>query len=417
LKKKLFKNIVILTVISLLIVNVSSVTGIYFKEQKKIYEHSETTIDTYEYFNYQNMTNLFYELEDEYSDIMSLTSLGKTYEGRDVWMVKISDNVTEIENEPGVLLMGAHHGNEKPSFEVLIFFIQYMLENYGKKNIDNDGDGQINEDPIDGSDNDGDGFVDEDPSEDRVQNVIDSTQIFLIPMVNPDGVEYIDGQNDGWRKNRALYEEQTYNVGVDLNRNYAYKWELYDIFPVRYGDPWTSSPGSWNYRGEYPFSENETKAIKNLVESENINISISFHSYGEFIIYPWMHTSQYTPDENLFISVGEGIASINKYEFYRGKGTLIPWPGGTIGTSENWLYGERNILSFTIELCRTRAPTNRSVVYKYCLEHTGVNMYVCERSQDIKVEKQIVTNSYSHVYLRLLSKFYKADHHLRLINE
>ena len=119
-------------------------------QQKNISDRSETAIDTYEYYNYQNMTNFFYELEDEYSDIMSLTSLGKTYEGRDVWMVKISDNVNEIENEPGVLLMGAHHGNEKPSFEVLIFFIQFMLENYGKKNIDNDGDGQINEDPIDG---------------------------------------------------------------------------------------------------------------------------------------------------------------------------------------------------------------------------------------------------------------------------
>ncbi len=360
-------------------------------------------IDEYEYYIYQNMTDLFYELEGSYSDIMSLTSLGKTYEGRDIWMVKLSDNVNDDENEPGVLLMGAHHGNEKPFFESLIFFIQHMLENYGKENTDDDEDGQINEDPIDGSDNDDDGLVDEDPSEDRVRDVIDNTQIFLIPMVNPDGVEYMDSRNNGWRKNRAPKEGQRDNIGVDLNRNYAYKWELYDIFPTLYGDLWTSTPESWNYRGEHPFSENETTAVKNFVESEDINISISYHSYGEFIIYPWMHTSQYTPDEDLFISVGEGIASISNYFFYEGKGTFIPWPGGTIGTSENWLYGERNILSFTIELCNTRAPTNPSVVYGYCLTEVGVNLYVCERAPDAQVDKKIVTNPYPHVSLRLLS--------------
>ena len=120
---------------------------------------------------------------------MSLTSVGRTYEGRDIWMVKLSDNVEVDEDEPGVLFMGAHHGNEKPSFEVLIFFIQHMVENYEERNVDNDNDGQINEDSIDGLDNDDDGLVDEDPSEDRVRNVIDNTQLFLIPMVNPDGVE------------------------------------------------------------------------------------------------------------------------------------------------------------------------------------------------------------------------------------
>ena len=45
-------------------------------------------------------------------DIMKLESYGKTYEGREIWVVKISDNVDIDEQEPGVLFMGAHHGNE-----------------------------------------------------------------------------------------------------------------------------------------------------------------------------------------------------------------------------------------------------------------------------------------------------------------
>jgi len=390
---------ILLAVILILISTIYPVMGTSYPNQ----HFNSTSMIPHQYFTYFEMADLLHTLQENYSDIMLLESIGTTYEGRNIWMVKLSDNVNEDEDELGVLLMGAHHGNEKPSFEALIFFIQHMLKNYGKENTDDDEDGQINEDLIDGLDNDGDGLVDEDPSEDRVRNVIDNTQIFLIPMVNPDGVEYTDNRNDGWRKNRAPKEGQTGNIGVDLNRNYAYKWELYDIFPALYGDLWTSNPESWNYRGEYPFSENETTAVKNFVESEDINISLSYHSYGEFIIYPWMHTSQYTPDENLFISIGEGMASISKYDFNKGKGTLIPWPGGTIGTSENWLYGERNILSFTIELCKTRAPTNPSVVYEYCLAHVGVNLYVCERTPDIQVDKKIVTNSHLYVSLHLLS--------------
>ena len=110
---------------------------------------------------------------------MSLTSLGKTYEDRDIWLVKISDNVGTNDDEPEVLLMGAQHGNEKPSFEILIYFIKYIVDNYSKKNTDNDHDGLINEDQIDGFDNDEDGLTDEDPSEDRARDVINNTQIYL----------------------------------------------------------------------------------------------------------------------------------------------------------------------------------------------------------------------------------------------
>jgi len=386
---------IILGIILILISIMYPVMGTPYSNQ----HFKNTSMMPHQYFTYSEMSDLLHTLQENHSDIMLLESIGTTYEGRNIWMVKLSDNVKENEDEPGVLLMGAHHGNEKPSFEALIFFIQHMVENFGKENTDNDGDGQINEDPIDGFDNDDDGLVDEDFSEDRVRNAIDNTQIFLIPMVNPDGVEADQ------RKNRNPKEGQTDNIGVDLNRNYAYKWELYDIFPTHYGNLWTSNPESWNYRGEHPFSENESSAVKNFVESKNINISLSYHSYGEFIIYPWMHTSQYTPDEDLFISIGECMASISKYDFYKGKGTLLPWPGGTIGTSENWLYGERGILSFTVELCRTRAPTNPSLVYKYCLAHVGVNLYVCERAPDIQVDKEIVTNPYLLVSLRLLSLF------------
>jgi carboxypeptidase T len=346
-----------------------------------------TTSDPYYYFTYQEMTDLLHDLADNHSDIMLLTSLGTTYEERDVWMVKLSDNVETNEDETGVLLMGAHHGNEKPSFEILIFLIRHIIDNYEKPNTDDDNDGLINEDPIDGADNDYDGLVDEDPSEDRVREVLNKTQIFLIPMVNPDGVEANSRKNCAPNYGPFGFQKEITSYGVNLNRNYGYRWFLYYVFPRRYHLAMNLLDSSFNYRGERPFSEKETQAVKNFVETQNISISISYHSYGEFIFFPWTHTSRRTPHESLFISIGENISRINGYYLYLGGNYLIPRYGGTLGTSENWLYGRRGILSYIVELCKERAPTNPDVVYNVCLTHVGVNLYISERSWIVESEK------------------------------
>ena len=172
------KLIVLLTIVSVILILLPPITAKNHQIDLPILTNTK-----YEYFTYPKMTSLLHNLSQNYSNIMSLTSIGKTYEKRDIWMVKLSDNVDQQEDESGVLLMGAHHGNEKPSFEVLIYFINYMLEGYNKENTDDDLDGFLNEDIIDGFDNDNDGLIDEDPSEDRVRNVLETTQIYLIPKV------------------------------------------------------------------------------------------------------------------------------------------------------------------------------------------------------------------------------------------
>jgi hypothetical protein len=346
--------------------------------------------DPYQYYTYQEMTDELFSLQYNHSEIMAVESIGETYEGRDIWLVKLSDNVQETEEEPGVLFMGAHHGNEKPSFEILIFFIQHMVENYGKENIDNDNDGSFNEDIIDGVDNDRDGLVDEDPSEDRVRNVINSTQIFIIPMVNPDGVEADSRKNCAPNYGLFGLNNEITSYGVNLNRNYDDHWFLYYIFPINYHLFSNVLDFSYNYRGLHPFSENETKAVRDFVETQNISISLSFHSYGEFMIFPWMHTSKPTPDEDLFLSIGENISHINKYYLHVGGNYIIPRYAGTIGSSENWLYRNRGILSFTVELCAERAPINSTIVYNVCLIHVGVNLYICERSQILEKENILI---------------------------
>lgn len=375
------KFMIVISIICLLFV---PSTLAFFNNNINFLKYTEK--EPYTYYNYQNMTDLFFNLVANNSEIMLLESLGTTYEGRDIWMVKLSDNVNENEEESGILLMGAHHGNEKPSYEVLIYFIKYMVENYYKENTDDDKDGLLNEDIIDGIDNDGDGLVDEDPSEDRVRDVINNTQIFLIPMVNPDGVEF--GEK-GSRKNRVPnhgpfgFKKQVTSYGVNLNRNYGYDWIYYYLFPFNYNLFYDLLDSSLNYRGPHPFSENETKAIRSFVENHKINISISYHTYSEVMFYPWYHTSKRTPDEDLFISIGENMSKINKYRLLTGTNYIIPRYGGTLGTVENWLYGKYKIIAYTIELCKTRAPTDPAVVLDTGLKNIGVDLYICERASNL----------------------------------
>jgi carboxypeptidase T len=334
-----------------------------FSSALDTHEFNPVSFESYHYHTYQEMTDELHSLQMNHSDIMSLTSIGKTYEGRDLWMVKLSDNPNQDEAEPGVLFMGAHHGNEKPGYEVCLFFIQYMVEQYENSSLP------------------------------EIRNAIDTTQIYIIPMVNPDGVEADTRKNCAPNHGPFGRSKTITSYGVNLNRNYDDPWFLAYIFPVSYSLPFILPDSSFNYRGPYPFSENETQAVRNFAEAHNISISVSYHSYGEFIIYPWMHTSKQTVDEPLFRSVGENISLINHYELFVKTYHLISRYGGTLGSSENWLYREKGTIAYTMELCAERTPTNPQVMYNLFMTQTTVHLYLCQRAQTIESEKAVLRHS------------------------
>ena len=85
------------------------------------------------------------------------------------------------------------------------------------------------------------------------------------------------------------------------------------------------------------------------------------------------------------------MSNINKYRLWTGGDYVIPRLGGTLGTFENWAYGKHNVLSFTMELCKTRIPTNPNIVLDACIKHVGVNLYISERAQTLDIEK--ISNS------------------------
>jgi hypothetical protein len=340
-----------------------------FIASANIQNNKVTNQEDYDYYSFDELTILLDQLHQDFQNIFSYESLGKTYEGRDIWLVKISDNVSIDEDEPEVLFTGGIHGNEKPSFEVVIYTLKSIAENYSSINVN-------------------------ESFSNRVRDIVNNTELYFIPMVNPDGVE------SGTRKNKiqndCIFGDKLFR-GVDLNRNFDWKWNDFNKHPFKYtlntilkiGGRSTimfpfldikSIVGEGTYRGPYPFSENETRAIKRFVENHSIKAGIDYHTYGRKIGYPWAWTKESPADEDVFISIAENISEINEYSFFQWSDWYF-----VNGFFTDWMYGEHEIFHFLIELDPTNVHGPRfqrdfKPVSEICETHLLVNLYLAERS-------------------------------------
>ena len=134
------------------------------------------------------------------------------------------------------------------------------------------------------------------------------------------------------------------------------------------------------YRGEYPFCENETQAIKLFIETHHITISLSYHSSGELVLYPWGYTKNPPKDKPIFVSIGENISKLDNYTLTQ---SVNMYP--TIGDYCDWGYGTHGIFCYTIELGTVDAGTSDpQELLEMCSDHVNVNLYVWQRAQLLK---------------------------------
>ncbi len=263
------------------------------------------------YHSYQELESELKAMVRAYPSIAKLYILGNSLENRNIYALKISDNVSVTENEPAIAFLGGHHAREWISLEIPLLIGKHILENY--------------------------------PSDDQIKFLVDSAEIWIIPLVNPDGLQYSILNYRLWRKNRRLNNDGSY--GVDLNRNYSYAW-AYDSLGS------SPNPSSADYRGLEPFSEPETRAINNFFHNYNLAAAISYHSFSQSILYPWGYLDQATEDEPLLqqlsATMAELIYQVNgrRYETGRAAASLYL----TNGDFADWVYGFFQIPAFTIEL-------------------------------------------------------------------
>jgi len=266
---------------------------------------------------YYILDEVYQKLDEMYTAYPSLItqrdSIGNSIENRSIYMVKISDNPTTKEEEPEVLYTALHHAREPESMMQMIYFMFYLLENYG---ID-----------------------------DEVTYLVDNREIYFIPVVNPDGYRYNQtiAPNGGgmWRKNRRTNDDGS--RGVDLNRNYSYKWN-YD------NQGSSGSPSNDLYRGTAPFSEPETETIRQFCINHNFKLALNYHSWGNLLITPWGYIPEETPDSILYREYASDMTKYNNYTWGASEDILY----GVNGDSDDWFYGEQNeknkILAMTPEV-------------------------------------------------------------------
>lgn len=270
------------------------------------------------YHNYNEMVAKINGAASNYPNIVQKFSIGRSYEGKELWAVKISDNVAIDEAEPEVLYTSLHHAREHLTVEMALYTLDLFTQGYG--------------------------------SDSRITNLVNNREIYIVFNINPDGGEYdiSTGSYKSWRKNRQPNSGSTY-IGTDLNRNYGYKWGCCG------GSSGTKS--SETYRGASAFSAPETAAMRDFINSrvisgkQQIKALITFHTYSELILYPYGYTytdvpSDMTADDwNVFKTMAGAMAQTNGYSPQQSSDLYI-----TDGDMTDWAYGAHKIFAFTFEM-------------------------------------------------------------------
>ena len=250
------------------------------------------------YLKYSEMLAELDEMAATYPSLITVKapiSNFLTHQNRPLYYVRISDNPTVDEGEPKVLYTAIHHAREPMALMETIFYMWYLLENYG--------------------------------TNDEVTYLVNHLQMYFVPCINPDGYVYNETTNPNgggmWRKNRRNNGGGVY--GVDLNRNYSYGW----------GTTGTSNNTSNDtYCGPSAFSEPETQAMRWLVQNNHFITAFNAHTYAEDILFPiGTTTAEFAPHHNWFQDESNHQVQYNGYTAMKSS-ALYP----ASGDSDDYMY-------------------------------------------------------------------------------
>ncbi|GHF66701.1 hypothetical protein GCM10010218_55380 [Streptomyces mashuensis] len=221
---------------------------------------------------YSGKNGLRQEITDtarRHPGLAKVVSIGRTVRGQDILAVKVSKGAAKAPDgsKPAVLYMSNQHAREWITPEMTRRLMHHYLDRYGK--------------------------------DERITRIVDGTELWFVLSANPDGYDYTfqDPKNRLWRKNLRDNNGDgriTPGDGVDLNRNFPYKWG-YD------NEGSSPRPGSETYRGTAPASEPETRALDAFEKRLGFRYAINYHSAAELLLYGvgWQEATA-TPDDVLY---------------------------------------------------------------------------------------------------------------------
>ena len=257
------------------------------------------------------------EVQDKLDEIASsnsiatLINLGSSYENRTIRGIKFS---TGGNNKPAVFFNGCQHAREWVTVMATTYLADQLSQNYTA-----------------------DSFI---------QNLLNIVDVYIVPIVNPDGYVYSHTTDRYWRKNRQPNPGSSF-IGTDLNRNWDADWNG--------GQSTSTSPSSDIYVGSYPFSAYEANVVKNFMQSiPNLRGHLDIHSYSALVLGPWGYTNSQTPDHAEVVSLGNAmnnaISNTNGYPFTFGTGDANGSLYLASGTMPDWTYDGLGALGYTYEL-------------------------------------------------------------------
>jgi hypothetical protein len=265
-----------------------------------------------QYKSYEKTCEFLKECQKNYSSLISVESIGKTWEERDIMLATISLNIENAHLKPALLYTGTIHAREWIGNELAVFFIDYLLNNY--------------------------------ETNPKIQEILSHNTLYIVPCLNPDGFEYSKNHFSFWRKNRRDNKDGTF--GVDLNRNFNIGYQK------------SKDTSSNVYSGPEPFSEPETKAIKDFVDNHpNITIALDYHSQGNVFFPAHKFNHEAEPEgtdlNTICANMNYEIHKVTgrKYGIHRGKP-----PKKLISGSGREYYYSRGIISAVVEVGTQNIP-------------------------------------------------------------
>ncbi|XP_064089313.1 carboxypeptidase B-like isoform X2 [Macrobrachium nipponense] len=259
------------------------------------------------YMNFSQMSNYLEGLPAQYPQRIRVDKSGRSFENRTIYRVRMTNNITDTVEKKVVFVDGGIHAREWISPAAALYVIETLIANTG---------------------------------------LTETIEWQIMPMLNPDGYDYTWSKDRLWRKNRSKSPSSTC-YGVDLNRNFGFQWG---------GLGTSSSPCSDVYKGTSAFSEPESGALRDamLPLKGKVKAYITFHSFGQTILYPWGYSTQVKhPLTATMNTVAKAMAAQIKKTtlavYSVGNSAVVYYPAA--GASDDWAAYAMNITySYTIEL-------------------------------------------------------------------
>ncbi|KAK4036131.1 hypothetical protein OUZ56_028196 [Daphnia magna] len=271
------------------------------------------SVDWNTYYDFNAISAFVNEIAAAHPNLVTVSSIGRTHEGRDMPLVKISSGGA---GKKAIVVDGGIHAREWISPAFVTWLINELVENYAAH-----------------------------------PQYVDNVDWYIMPVINPDGYQYTFAPLGDrlWRKNRRPNNNGIGGsscMGTDMNRNFGFHWN----------EGGSSSNGcSDTFHGGAAFSEVESQHVRDaiLAVAGPAEMYLTFHAYGQYWLTPWGYTSalpsDYTQLYNLAVSAVNELTAVYGTQYTIGTSTNVLYVAS--GGSDDWAKGGAGIpFSYTVEM-------------------------------------------------------------------